>query len=124
MSANDGIAFARGGFQPFAVDDGDVPACGADESGMLQRASDDTDGLALHAEHHRQKLMAQLTILVVHPVVRHQQPTSASLLHVMKLIARRGLHHLREEGLRVASNDVAECAAFSGPRVENLRPSS
>jgi hypothetical protein len=114
VSANNGIALASGGFQTFADYDGDAPACVADESCVLQRGSGDADGLPLHAEHHRQKLMAQLEILFVHPVMGHQQPPSASLLHVMERIARGGLHHLREEDLGVASHEIAECAAFPG----------
>ena len=37
---------------------------------------------AMDAEHDGQKLMAEMKVLLVHPVVRHEQPTGAPLLHV------------------------------------------
>src|SRR5437773_10308671 len=110
MSANDGVALAGCRFQSFAVLYGDTPMHVADESGVLQRGGDDADGRTLHAEHDCQKLMTQMEVLFVHAVVRRQQPTSAPLWHLMQRLARGRLHDLRDDNLRVASNEFAERA--------------
>jgi hypothetical protein len=39
-------------------------------------------------EHHGQELMAQREVLLMHPVVGHQQPASATLLYLMHDVAR------------------------------------
>jgi hypothetical protein len=43
-----------------------------------------TPGWTLHAEHDRQELMAQVEVLFVHPIVRHQEPASRALRHLMQ----------------------------------------
>src|SRR3954469_13517145 len=89
MRANDGIAFARRRFESLTVPDRDAPMRVADQPGLLEGAGHAADGRPLHPEHHRQKLMAQMEITFVHPVMGRQQPPSTPLLDVMTRIARR-----------------------------------
>jgi hypothetical protein len=58
----------------------------ADESSLLQRGGNGTDGRTLDTEHDGQELMAQREVVPMHPVMRHQKlvpaltsrPSSAS----------------------------------------------
>ena len=53
-----------------------------------------------------------LDTLVVRTVLGHQQPSAASLLERMKMIARRRLRHLVEERVSIAKEDSLHCWAL------------
>src|SRR5690242_4914869 len=93
-----------------------------DEPRLLQRFGNEADGWTLDTEHHGEKLMTQMEILFVHPVVGHQQPASAALVHLMERVAGGRLHHLRDDHMGVPSNEVAECSGFSNSVAEILHP--
>ena len=78
-----------GRLQALAVPHGHSPMRVVDESGVLKGSGNPADGRTLHAEHDRQKLMAQRGVLLVHAVVCHQQPPGAALLHMMQHVTRR-----------------------------------
>ena len=83
-----------------------------DEPGLLQRRGDHAHGWPLHTEHHSQELVTEIEVLLLHPVVGHQQPSRAALLHLMQRIASRRLHHLCDEDLGVASHQSVERSLF------------
>ena len=99
VRANDRVAFAGRRFQTLSIANRDASTSVADQSSLLQHAGNHTDSRTLHTEHDRQKLMAQLEVLLVHPVVRHQQPAGTPLLHRVHRVARDGLHPLRDDDL-------------------------
>ena len=66
-----------------ALPDRDAPVGVADEPGLLQRARHHADRRALHTEHHRQELMTETEILLMHSVVSHEQPAGTPLRHLM-----------------------------------------
>jgi len=72
LASNDGVTLARCLLQRFAVKDGDVTVRVLDESCPLQGSSDDGDRLAADSEHDREKLMTDMEIFPVHPVMGFQ----------------------------------------------------
>jgi hypothetical protein len=50
--------------------------------------------------------------LAIHVVVRHQQPTDATLLHPMVHVARCRLNHLTDDDLQVATHQRAQRRSF------------
>ncbi len=42
-----------------------------------------------------------MKVLLMHPVLRHEEPSRATLLDVMQRVTRGGLHHLRDHDLGV-----------------------
>jgi hypothetical protein len=50
-------------------------------------------------QHHGEKFVAQLEVVTFHTVVRHQQPSAASLLNIVNRHARGGLHHQCHQGV-------------------------
>ena len=79
-----------------------------DEARRLQRPGHDGHGLPAHAQHHREKLVAELEPLVADAIVRHQQPSAAAFLDLMERVAGRGLHQLRDHCARVPSHKMRE----------------
>ena len=72
MGANDRVALAGRRFQSFAVPHGDPPMRVADQASLLQRGGGDAHGRAAYTEHHREKFMAEIEVVLLHSVVRHQ----------------------------------------------------
>src|SRR6478672_7127464 len=106
--ANDLVAFTRGGFQPFSVQDADASVAGRNQPVALESAQHHGDGGTMHTEHDRQEFLFQRKFVVVNTIVCLQQPATASLLDVVEGIACRALHDLQEVGLRVGTDHVPE----------------
>src|SRR6185295_9585799 len=102
------VALAGAGLEAGAVGDLDAPALIADEPRALQLARGHGDARPAHAEHLREKLLRQVEFARADAVVGREEPPAHALLHAVHVIARRGLRHLVEHGLRVAANDVGE----------------
>jgi len=84
--------------------------CVPDKSGLLQPSRDCRHRWPLPAQHDREELVAQIEILFMHSDVRHQEPAGAPLLDVMQRIAGGRLHHLCDDALRIAPEQIAERA--------------
>lgn len=69
MCLDDPVAFARGGFQPLAVQDGDLLVPVINESGLVQRSGDDRDTWPANAQHDGQKLLRQIELVCASAVV-------------------------------------------------------
>lgn len=80
MGSDDGVALARGGFDPGPVDNRDPAVRLGDQPGPLQRAGHETHGRAGRAEHEGEALLAQLESIAIDPVVHHRQPSAAPLV--------------------------------------------
>jgi len=102
---------ARGGFEPFAVHDSDLPAKIGDQAGVLERRGDDADGRPRRPEHHRGEFLGQRKVVRFHPIVCHQQPARQPLLDGVHGIASRRLHDEADQRLGVIGQDVVERAS-------------
>jgi len=89
VGSDNRVALAGGGFQPGAVQYFHNTMLVTDESGLLQVPRNDGYGWSLHAEHDGEEFMAEVEILLMHPVVRHQKPPGAALLDMVERITRR-----------------------------------
>jgi len=114
------IAFARRGFEVFAVNDGDAAVSVFDQPGFLQRSSDDADRWSARAEHHCDKFLRERKFIRLHPIVCHKQPTRQSLLDRMDSVACRRLGNESEQRLRVVGQHFVECATPIGLSTEGL----
>src|SRR5256885_10688633 len=81
LRANERVALARGGFETLAIEHRHMSVPIRNESRVLERARDGGDRRPACPEHDGEKFVAQLKILPVHPVLRHQQPARAALLY-------------------------------------------
>jgi hypothetical protein len=72
LSSQDVITLARRVFKAGTIEHRYVPARVSNQSGFLQRACDDADGLTPDAEHDTKEFVTQLKLLSVHSIVRLQ----------------------------------------------------
>jgi hypothetical protein len=90
------------------IDHRDVAMSVVDQCGLLKGAGDDRHRRTVHAEHDGEELMTQLELVAVDAVVRFEKPAAASLAQRVQPVARAGLNHRRQEGLRVAANQPVQ----------------
>src|SRR5258708_15340605 len=76
----DPVAFAGGRLEAVAIPDRDLAVMVADYSRALQLASSHGHPCAPHAEHRGEELVRHRHDIRLNAVVRHEQPTGASLL--------------------------------------------
>lgn len=117
----DPVTLARAGFETFAIDDRQAAVMVVNEPGALQFAGGFGHAGTPNAQHRRQKLVGHRHDVVLQPVMRHQQPTGASLLNGVEPIARGGLRAEIEQGFDEPHHDGADsraliegCLAFGG----------
>src|SRR5213595_3558603 len=110
LASKDGVTLARCRLQRFAVKNGDVTVRVLDEPRTLQGSSDDGDRLAADSEHDREKLMTDMEIFPVHPVMGFQEPSTATLLERVSCHASCCLHRLNQHDLRVTGHQIVKCA--------------
>ena len=117
----DPVALACGRFETFAIDDRQAAVVVSNEPGALQLAGGFGHAGAPDAQHRGEKLMGHWHDIVLQPVMRHQQPTRASLLDRVEPIARRGLRAEIEQSVDEPHHDGADsraliegCLAFGG----------
>src|SRR5437016_5121411 len=68
MTSNHGITLARRLFEAFAIQDGDETVLIPDEAGALELSCHDGHRLTPHAQHHAEKFVAQVEVLLVHAI--------------------------------------------------------
>ena len=93
------VAFAGRSFQALSIDDGDAAVYVTNEPGFLERAGNDRHRRPAGAKHHRKKFMAQLELVTVDAIMRHQQPATAALLHRMQRDTPGRLHDQHQQTL-------------------------
>src|SRR5437762_7669022 len=87
----DAVAFAGGRLEAVAISDRDLAVMVADQSRALQLASSHGHPCAPHSEHRGEELVRHRHDIQLNAVVRHEQPTSESLLDRVQPIAGRSL---------------------------------
>ena len=97
VSADNGVTPARRVLEALTIQDVHMPVRVANQPLRLQRAGDEADGRPLHTQHHRQEFVTQTKLLEAHAIVGHQQPSRAPFVDGMQCVARRRLHHLRDD---------------------------
>src|ERR1700730_16791409 len=110
VATNNAVTFTRRPLEPFAIEDRYAPVGIANQPGRLKHSRHHGHGLTPHAEHHGEKFMAQLKILLMHPIVGHQEPSTTPFLNLVPRIERRRLHHLGDHDLGVSSHQVRQSA--------------
>src|SRR3954453_5854823 len=78
---DDPVALARETFEPSTIQDDHSPATVRDEAGHLKLTCGLAHGRTTHAKHLRQEILRQLEPVARHPIVHHQEPARAALLH-------------------------------------------
>ena len=99
MSFHRRVALACRLFQALPVENRDPPVGVFDQPGFLQSARHNRHRGPRRPQHHRQKLMAEVKLILTDAIVRHQQPTTAALLHRMQRHTAGRLHHQHQQAL-------------------------
>jgi hypothetical protein len=102
------VAEAEAAFQARTIEHLDPAAADMDDAGVLQHAGDGADRRALHAQHLGQRLLGQAYRFVARAVVGEQQPTADALLDRVQGVAGHHLHHLGNEGVGGAIEEVGD----------------
>jgi len=95
-----GVAFAGALLESGAINDRDVAALVADQSGLLQVAGGFSDALAAHAEHVGDQLLRHRQLIGIQPIQAQQQPPAELLIQRVMAVAYRCLGHLGDQGLK------------------------
>ena len=82
MATNNTITFTRP-LEPIAIKDAHAPVGIANQPRRLKYSRHHGHGLTPHAEHHGEEFMAQLKILLMHPIVGHQEPSAEARLRLV-----------------------------------------
>jgi hypothetical protein len=107
FAPNDSVAFARGFLETFAIQDRDLSAPITDQPCALQSARDDRHTGTPGTEHLGKELVRDIEFITFHPIVRHKEPATTTLLDGVPPIAGGQLRQLREQGQRVAMQKLA-----------------
>jgi hypothetical protein len=112
--SDDRVAFTRDVFERRAIQDLDMTAAVADQTGALQQARGNGHGGAPHAQHPTEKSLRQRDHVAVHAIVALQQPTAEPGLQLMEHIAGNRLLNLRQQQIVVAHNEIANALTLAG----------
>jgi len=105
------VAFASVRDQPSGIDDFDMSAGANDEAGMLQRVRRDRHGVALNAEHARDKVLGQRERVAARVVASVRQPSGEPKLHGVDGVAGGRLLRLDEQRALVRSQELSKIGA-------------
>ena len=78
--SDDAVALAGGRFQTFVVENPDFALRVRDQTGGLEYAQGYGDPGPACTQHHRQELMAELNVVVIDAIARHEEPPREPLL--------------------------------------------
>ncbi|HEY5476397.1 MAG TPA: hypothetical protein VIK11_06735 [Tepidiformaceae bacterium] len=88
-----GVTLAGSPLEPAAINDGHLPTVISDETFFLKRASRQCDARATDPQHLHEELLGDGERPIACPVMRHQQPASATFIHTVGTIARGRLSY-------------------------------
>ena len=100
--SDDAVALAGGRFQTFVIENPDFALRVRDQTGGLEYAQGYGDSGPARTQHHRQELMAELNVVVIDAIARHEEPPREPLLNRMPYVACRSLGYLDKQRLAVA----------------------
>lgn len=106
------VAFAGSCFEPGTIEDGDLTAAVVNEVLLLQLPRSHGDATPTHAEHIGEKLMGEVEMIGLRPIVGHQQPARQPWLDLMKVDAGGPLRQLRHQYVEVAIQTALQLGAL------------
>src|ERR1700730_4696736 len=106
------IALAGGLPQARSLRQGYPTAFEVENSSLFEYRDQHAHGGSVRAHQLREEFFRHGEACCVHPVERHQDPTRATLLQSVRLVASRCAHGGNEQGVRVLREDVPEMPAY------------
>lgn len=92
----------------------------ADDAGLLEHPSCDTDGRTAHAKHHGQQILRQGKLGYATSIVSGEKPARQSLADLVVRVTGSRLGDLNMKGMNVLEQKVAQMRGFANRAVQRV----